>query len=63
MLSQIMYGDVRVVCLIWVRFTSITRCIMVDSGAAAGGATQAPSVAQGDIGLSPHLLAHEIRDK
>ena len=35
---------------------------MVDSGTAAGLA-QAPSVAQGDIGLSPHLLAHEIRDK
>ena len=40
----------------------ITRCIMVDSGIAAGLA-QAPSVAQGDMGLSPHLLPHEIRDK
>ena len=35
---------------------------MVDSGIAAGLA-QAPSVEQGDMGLSPHLLPHEIRDK
>ena len=35
---------------------------MVHGGFAAGLA-QAPSVAQGDMGLSPHLLTHEIRDK